>query len=613
MPNGTARARRMRFAHSFIWTKKTAYVIMSISAMHVQTEKTTKEDYGNHAKKKVKFVHSMMLKLISLFVSGIVLSAVLLMSISISQTQKSIRSLVQNYMLSCAETNGYILNTVIAMQGEEVLGNAQYLDQILSSVKVEGMDSSYAYLVSADGTMLYHPTAEKIGSPVENEVVTKLVADLKQGVIAEPACVAYEFNGVVKYASYYIHSAGEYILVVTADEADAFRSVTHTRNVLIALLLVVIIVFQGVGLLIIRKMVRPLQILTGVVDKVADLDLSVSGEEEKLSKRKDEIGLIAKAVENLHRELREIISVIQSQGAKLSESNMQFVQGFSEIVQTMDNVNVAVEEIASGSTSQAQETSTASEHIVDIGNAIESNSTSVGILEDSIQKMSGLATESEEVLNDLARINDWTADTINIVSEQTDRTNQSVEKINEAVVAIQDIASQTNLLSLNASIEAARAGESGRGFAVVAEQIRKLAEDSASSAEQIEAIVQELIANSEDGVSKMHDLSEASKVQAERLDQTKVSFNELQKEIKAVSHASKEIFDQTSAINNLKNGVSSVIEQLAAIAEENAASTQETSASMYTLTENIDRCKDETTVLSDLSAQLNEQAKKFRF
>ena len=564
-------------------------------------------------KKTVKFVHSMMFKLVGLFALGILSIAILLMSISVQQTQKSIRSLVQSYMLSAAESNGYIMNTVLASQGDGVLANSDILGQILSGVKIEGMDSGYAYLVSADGRRLYPPKAEMSGTTVEDEVVTKLVAVLKEGKIAEPDCVEYEFKGAMKYASYYINSQGTYILVITADESDAFRSVTHTRNVLFGVTLAVILLFVVIGYMMISRMVKPLHVLTGVVDKVAGLDLTESEEEKLLVKRKDEIGLIAKSIGNLHEELREIIRVIQSQGAKLAESNIQFAQGFSEIVQTVDNVNVAVEEIATGSTSQAQETSTASDHIIDIGNAIDSNSTSVESLESSIEKMNLLASESAEMLNDLVRINDWTAETIGVVTEQTDRTNQSAERINEAVVAIQDIASQTNLLSLNASIEAARAGESGRGFAVVAEQIRKLAEDSADSAEQIEAIVHDLIENSKEGVAKMHDLSNASKEQAERLDKTTRSFDDLKREMDTVSVASKEIFDQTSSINNLKNGVSSVIEQLAAIAEENAASTQETSASMCTLTENIDRCKDETTVLSDLSEQLNEQTRKFKF
>ena len=563
--------------------------------------------------RKVAFTQSMIFKQVALFVAGILISAILLMSISVVQTQRSTRSLVQSYMLSAAETNGYILQIMIETQGEAILENREVLGQILGDVKIESMDSSYAYLVSADGTMLYHPTAEKIGSPVENAVVTGLVADLKEGKIPEPACVGYEFKGAMKYASYYINSQGRYILVVTADEKDAFRSVTQTRNVLVGVLIAVVILMVTIGGILIRRLIRPLHVLTGVVNKVADLDLTENADETRLAQRKDEIGMIAKAVENLHNELSEIIRAIQSQGAKLSESNQQFAQGFSEIVQTVDNVNIAVEEIATGSTSQAQETSTASEHIVDIGNAIDSNSTSVEMLESSIERMNLLAAESAEMLGDLVRINDWTAETIGVVTEQTDRTNQSAERINEAVVAIQDIASQTNLLSLNASIEAARAGESGRGFAVVAEQIRKLAEDSANSAEQIEAIVRELIANSKEGVAKMHDLSNASKEQADRLEKTTDSFDGLKREVDSVSVASKEILDQTSSINNLKNGVSSVIEQLAAIAEENAASTQETSASMYSLTENIDRCKDETAVLSDLSVQLNEQTSKFKF
>lgn len=244
---------------------------------------------------------------------------------------------------------------------------------------------------------------------------------------------------------------------------------------------------------------------------------------------------------------------------------------------------------------------------------IEANGLSVSTLENSITRMDGLAAESEEMLVSLVEMNNKTSDTIGVVTEQTDRTNESAQNISNAVTVIQDIAAQTNLLSLNASIEAARAGESGRGFAVVAEQIRKLAEDSAESATEIENIVRELMGNSKDSVEKMQELSRDSSVQADKLNRTKESFYELKKEINEVSSASKEIFDQTVVIEELKKGVNDVIEQLASVAQENAASTEETSASMQSLANNVDLCKEESAILNDLSKNINEQTSRFKF
>ena len=268
-----------------------------------------------------------------------------------------------------------------------------------------------------------------------------------------------------------------------------------------------------------------------------------------------------------------------------------------------------------------------SDQIIDIAENIQHQTMMTQNIQDSIENTIERSERMVEVAEKSKELNDASLSIMNDIKNQSQTISHTNANVAETMQALQErahavkgiadtifaISSQTNLLALNASIESARAGEAGRGFAVVAEQIRKLAEDSASSAEQIEAIDHELIANSEDGVAKMHDLSEASKVQAERLEKTTASFGDLKREMESVSVASREIFDQTSSINNLKNGVSSVIEQLAAIAEENAASTQETSASMFTLTENLDRCKDETVVLSDLSEQLNAQTSKFKF
>jgi methyl-accepting chemotaxis protein len=360
-------------------------------------------------------------------------------------------------------------------------------------------------------------------------------------------------------------------------------------------------------------MIKPLTSLTGIVDKVAGLDFTDNAEQQVLNQRKDEIGLISRAIDNLHSQLRSIIISIQRQGDQLVNSNASFEKEFTDIIEGITNVNVAVEEIAMGSTSQAHETNSAGEHVSNIGTAIQTNSSAVSALENSIKKMNELAERSAAMLSELVSINAQTTGNIQVVMEQTGMTNRSSEKIEEAVSLIQDIASQTNLLSLNASIEAARAGDSGRGFAVVAEEIRKLAEDSAQRASEIDAIAKELMTNSTDSVEKMGELTSAATVQRDKLNDTMQSFKSLQDEIIEVSDASKDIFEQTGVINKLNVDVRSVIEQLSSIAEQNAASTQETSATMNSLAGNIDKCKEETEALSSLSNQLREQTGKFRF
>lgn len=563
--------------------------------------------------KKIKLVDSMKTKIVLQVLFAMLCMTIISLAISIPKTRSNVSNLTQNYMLSEAKAYGELLETMAQMSPTDVLSDVQTLTAILSKVQIGGMSSSYAYLVSADGTMLYHPTAEKIGQPVENAVVTGIVQNLAKGIKDEPACVTYDFKGANKYAAYYVDEAGSFVLVISADEKDAHSTVNEmSRSLIIGSLIAFVIILAAVSWMI-NRLVQPLSKLTAIVDKVAGLDFTKNEEQKVLNRRKDEIGLISRAIDNLHMQLSTIIAAIQNQGDQLAVSNQAFEKEFGEIIEGINNVNVAVEEIALGSTSQAQETTSAGEHVINIGTAIETNSNAVHVLENSITKMNELAEQSANMLSELADINDRTTGNIRVVMEQTGMTNRSSEKIKEAVHLIQDIASQTNLLSLNASIEAARAGDSGRGFAVVAEEIRKLAEDSAQRASEIDAIAMELMANSTDSVEKMDELNNAATVQRDKLSETMQSFESLQGEIGEVSDASKDIFEQTGRISKLNVGVSSVIEQLSAIAEQNAASTQETSATMNSLTGSIDKCKEETEALSSLSVKLKEQTGKFRF
>lgn len=199
-----------------------------------------------------------------------------------------------------------------------------------------------------------------------------------------------------------------------------------------------------------------------------------------------------------------------------------------------------------------------------------------------------------------------------MVSEQTNKNNDSAADINKTIEIIKGLAAQTNLLSLNASIEAARAGDAGRGFSVVAEEIRSLSEESSGNAQMIEGIVKELVNNVEVSVSKMQEVTRNVQKQQECLNETREAFLHLSNEVAQVEEVTKEIGSQTEILSSLKQIVTDSVNSLASVVEESAASTEETSASMTLLSQTIGECTEDTQGLVELSHRQNEQASKFQ-
>lgn len=374
----------------------------------------------------------------------------------------------------------------------------------------------------------------------------------------------------------------------------------------------IIITLMACALLavVITFIVKAITKVIGHLDEVADgkLDFKIS---EKLLQRSDEIGNIARSVHTLIGGLASIVVNIHHSTGELAEFKDDFQKKFETINNSISNVNVAVDEIANGATSQADETQKVSSQINDMGDAITKTSQNVDSLTQSTEQMKEHNEQLDTTIQELMEISDRNKESLAAVYNQTNETNQSVMHIGNAVDMITDIAGQTNLLSLNASIEAARAGEYGKGFAVVADQIRQLADQSANTAKEIGEIVAELIENSNTSVETMGVVRQEMTGQYEKLNTTKDIFEQLNEEVNNVVTAIESISTEVESLDKLKGEVLGSAESLAAIAQENAASTEETSASMMELGEIVNDCNAKTQQLVNIADSMEENVHKF--
>ena len=374
----------------------------------------------------------------------------------------------------------------------------------------------------------------------------------------------------------------------------------------------IIIALMACALLamVITFIVKAITKVIGHLDEVADgkLDFKIS---EKLLQRSDEIGNIASSVHTLIGGLASIVVNIHHSTGELAEFKDDFQKKFETINNSISNVNVAVDEIANGATSQADETQKVNSQINDMGDAITKTSQNVDSLTQSTEQMKEHNEQLDTTIQELMEISDRNKESLAAVYNQTNETNQSVMHIGNAVDMITDIAGQTNLLSLNASIEAARAGEYGKGFAVVADQIRQLADQSANTAKEIGEIVAELIENSNTSVETMGVVRQEMTGQYEKLNTTKDIFEQLNEEVNNVVTAIESISTEVESLDKLKGEVLGSAESLAAIAQENAASTEETSASMMELGEIVNDCNAKTQQLVNIADSMEENVHKF--
>jgi len=328
--------------------------------------------------------------------------------------------------------------------------------------------------------------------------------------------------------------------------------------------------------------------------------------DEKVIRRNDEIGSMGRSLNTLIGRLQNIIGNIKNSSNILLKSGDSLESMAAVTSKTTDEISNAVQEISSGAVAQAEDIERATTQVVMMGASIEDIVSGVSKLDNTSYKMKKSGDETVEIIEDLTKSNDKTTQVIQRIDAHVHATDESVRQIQSAVAVITAIASQTNLLSLNASIEAARAGEAGRGFAVVATEIKNLSEESNSSAKKIDEVISKLASDSQATVEVMNQVKEIIDEQQKKLDETKVKFLQVSSGIDSSIQDTIVIKNQSDACDTSRKNVEDIIQNLAAVSEENAASTEQTTASMQELNATINLLAEAAGDLKKLSEELDD-------
>ncbi len=376
----------------------------------------------------------------------------------------------------------------------------------------------------------------------------------------------------------------------------------------IAVAVIDILIFVGV-LAAIRWLFGMLYKIMGNLGQIADGTLSM--EENKLAERKDEVGSMARSMNDMVVAFAQVVTSVKEATESLEGVAQDFNNSFRNVESAMDHMGKEVDSIGANTISQSERTQDIGAQIMDMSQAIDVIARNVDMLVQSADTMKDCSSTAEEIMKELFSINETSSKAIADVRSQTDVTNQSAMQIRTVTEIIAGISSQTNLLALNASIEAARAGEQGRGFAVVADEIRDLADQSRESSEQINAIVNELIQNSNVSVDITQKVTDAFVQQTEKIRETEGVFSSLNQEIDQVDGAIRGIASEVTGLKGSKDIINDGVATLTQAAEENSVSAQETLNSMDEFKGIVEEYKASSGRISEVASSLVGNIRKF--
>ncbi len=506
----------------------------------------------------------------------------------------------------------YLVPIVVDGRISKILVVNRIEPELSRIVKEEVSGYGAGIILNEQGIIQIHTNKEFIGKKLSELDANVGLADIEQKMIkGEVSSGEYKLNNkdnIITYGKIKVigWSFGQYL-----DKQGIQQEVDELSKYFSALGGIVAIIGVLTALIIINLITRNLKKIDNHMTILSTGDLT-KGVEENLKKKKDEVGDIANAINKTQQYISEIISLIKINSDSIDMKSENLSNISSKFVYSTENIAHAIEEVASGSDTQAQELTDTVEIVNKFGRELdkivvqfeEINTRAVDIDEKAKKSNNSMEMVVQGLLELIVTFSEF--------KEKINLMDKNIKKVNEFTSVIKSISEQTNLLALNAAIEAAAAGDAGKGFGVVADEVRTLAEKSKIASNKIFEIASDLLKDTRNISSTSEKMNNEIVKQRETIDTSMTSFKEISSSIEEITPRINNVSRYVERLSSNKDDIVIKSENVASISQEISSLAQEISASMEEMKESSLDVSVTSKDLKDMTAVMKENVEIFK-